>query len=227
MATPVVQVFDTVELLETILLELPTRDLLLSQRVNKQWAAVIQSSRKLQQALFLESVSRSPMSLGTVDKANCTVRVNPLLQPLLDFLSNIEFNGPEELTENFEPWQPEDGRILDGRWLRRSTSWRRMFLTQPPTMDVSTVCCIFGYEGDGEEMLDDTAIEGCSASVFRMGTICDELDSMVEQIWRDCGWTFISKDASSGQQLDSNQQLVVLLSEAKKRFAVSQGIELA
>ncbi|TKA70606.1 hypothetical protein B0A55_06712 [Friedmanniomyces simplex] len=45
---------DTVELLETIILHLPLRDILVLQRVSKQWQAVIQGSRKVKRALFLE-----------------------------------------------------------------------------------------------------------------------------------------------------------------------------
>ena len=56
MATASEQVVDTVELLEWILLKLPTKDLLLSQRVAKQWQAVIKTSKILQEALFLRPI---------------------------------------------------------------------------------------------------------------------------------------------------------------------------
>lgn len=56
-------VFATVELLETVLLKLPIRDLLLVQRTNKQWQAVITGSKKVQRALFFEPVTSSPISL--------------------------------------------------------------------------------------------------------------------------------------------------------------------
>ena len=54
-------VFETTELLESILFQLPTRDLLLGQRVSKRWQAVIGISRKLQRALFLEPVKGEPL----------------------------------------------------------------------------------------------------------------------------------------------------------------------
>ena len=44
------------ELLEAILLHLTTRDLLLSQRVAKNWKSTISASRLLRQALFLEPI---------------------------------------------------------------------------------------------------------------------------------------------------------------------------
>lgn len=49
-------VLGTTELLETILLGLPMQDLLLDQRVCRSWRALITSSIRLQQALFLEPV---------------------------------------------------------------------------------------------------------------------------------------------------------------------------
>lgn len=48
------KVLDTYELLEDILLHLPLRQLLLAQRVNKQFHAVIQDSLKINQVLFFK-----------------------------------------------------------------------------------------------------------------------------------------------------------------------------
>ncbi|EMC91526.1 hypothetical protein BAUCODRAFT_38636 [Baudoinia panamericana UAMH 10762] len=48
------KVFGTVDLREQILLELPFRDLLLVQRTRKCILGIIQGSRQIQQALFLE-----------------------------------------------------------------------------------------------------------------------------------------------------------------------------
>ena len=45
------------ELLELVLFELPTRDLLLAQRVCQTWQAVISGSPKLQRALYFEPVA--------------------------------------------------------------------------------------------------------------------------------------------------------------------------
>lgn len=65
MANPQEQVFDTIELLEMILYKLPIRDLLLSQRVSCRWKQVIEGSIKLQQALFIKSIT-GPVAM-TVD----------------------------------------------------------------------------------------------------------------------------------------------------------------
>lgn len=52
-------VFYTTEILELILLNLPMRDLLLSQRVTPKWRNVIKANKKLQQTLFFEPADSS------------------------------------------------------------------------------------------------------------------------------------------------------------------------
>lgn len=47
------QVLQTPELLEMILLSVPCRDLLLSQRVDRMWRGTILGSLKLKRALFM------------------------------------------------------------------------------------------------------------------------------------------------------------------------------
>lgn len=47
------KVFSTTELLEAILLQLPMKDVLLSQRVSKEWRDTIVGSTKLRELLFL------------------------------------------------------------------------------------------------------------------------------------------------------------------------------
>jgi hypothetical protein len=51
------QALNTYELLENILLHLPLRQLLLAQRLNKKFHAVLQDSLKINQALFLKLAS--------------------------------------------------------------------------------------------------------------------------------------------------------------------------
>lgn len=55
-------VLDTYELLERILLHLPLRTLVLSQRVNKAWSDVFHRSQGIQCACFLKAAS-SPLNL--------------------------------------------------------------------------------------------------------------------------------------------------------------------
>lgn len=56
------QVLDTVELLESILFALPTKDLIFAQRVNKHFQGVIKQSKKLERALFFEPVNAAPLT---------------------------------------------------------------------------------------------------------------------------------------------------------------------
>lgn len=73
-------VFATVELHESILHNLPTKDLLFAQLVSKQWKAAIDKSPKLQRALFLQPVDLELLTL----KWDCTYRVGDV-----SMLSNV------------------------------------------------------------------------------------------------------------------------------------------
>ena len=57
-------VLDTVELFEAILVCLPAKELLLTQRVSRRWRDVIGRSIKLQRALFLEPNKGKPLTLA-------------------------------------------------------------------------------------------------------------------------------------------------------------------
>jgi hypothetical protein len=56
MASASEQVSETVELLEMILLKLPTRDIWIAERVSKLWKGLINTSSKLQEALFVKAL---------------------------------------------------------------------------------------------------------------------------------------------------------------------------
>lgn len=66
--------FDITEILEVILLNLPMRDLLLTQRVSRGFHSVIQGSLKIRQALYLE-----PVKACEADGKSIAPVVNPLL----------------------------------------------------------------------------------------------------------------------------------------------------
>ena len=51
------QVLSTYELLENLLLQLPLYDLLLAERVSKQFQAIIKRSKTIRQVLFREEIS--------------------------------------------------------------------------------------------------------------------------------------------------------------------------
>lgn len=108
------------ELLERILLELPMVDILLVQRVCRRWKAVIQDSLPLQRALFLAPLD--PLRFDS-DEFSYQLTFNPLLQSRGFFPSwaslNVAFRIPRAVDPN--------------------ASWRRMYLTQPP----STGCQLY------------------------------------------------------------------------------------
>lgn len=130
------KVFDTYELLEMILYELSTKDLLLSQRVSKLWKAVVDSSAKLQQALFFQPIPGGPLGPGSSGLSEFRALKNPLLTRIFQnfdrfgsegFQSdNIEGSlGPPDL------WGPGP-RPEEIVWRGESASWRRMQPCQPP-----------------------------------------------------------------------------------------------
>ncbi|KAL4998623.1 hypothetical protein BDV10DRAFT_166449 [Aspergillus recurvatus] len=150
-------VFLVPELLEAVLSYLPQRDLLLAQRVNRTWHAVISGSRLLQQKLFFRT-TRSRLQLHKF----FTVFFNPLLQEVFPAFY------PREETLNWE--DPCIGTSRDcyrigpreqraQAWfssaakrqavLRPDASWRRMFPSDPaPRLDRMNVqlsgCCCGG-----------------------------------------------------------------------------------
>ena len=142
------KVFCITELLEHILLEASTRDVLLAQRVSRTFRATITQSLPLQRKLFL--VPTSPPASWESDD----IRVNDLLcaffntkprdiKTLLAKAPQLE-STPERarwrvvqcrlqasktpyLAVQLEPTHPSIGRLEE----LRTPSWKRMYLTQP------------------------------------------------------------------------------------------------
>jgi len=88
-------VFGTYELLERILLHLPVKDLVLSQRVTKGWRDLVQRSHGIRQALFLDDSHETGAHRARSDRSTDLWRmgsdathesergVRPLINPLL------------------------------------------------------------------------------------------------------------------------------------------------
>lgn len=68
------------ELLESILLELPIKDLLLVQRVSKGWQSTVETSFKIQQALYYKE-----RPLSSLDPDN-TLDINPFFYRVLHMI---------------------------------------------------------------------------------------------------------------------------------------------
>ncbi len=148
MATATQNAFDTNELLETILFQLPTKDLLFAQKVCRHWRGVITCSTKLQQALFFKSISGRQIKYDDGSWVKLKLVVNPLLHGLVKFLDDVEilknttifgWDGFDALLQKFlRSYDEADRTIVQypvRPWLEKNASWRQMFVTQPATLD--------------------------------------------------------------------------------------------
>ncbi|KAF7185575.1 hypothetical protein HII31_13072 [Pseudocercospora fuligena] len=127
-----IKVFDTVELLESILLELPIRDVLLAQRIAKSWQQTITGSIKLQRSLFLKPVPAPPTSRSRtkrcmrffdLDTPCATVLQTPGSKTLLTSVLPITKSSSTTVLHLDEP--------IASKMDCDTSSWRRMLLTQP------------------------------------------------------------------------------------------------
>ncbi|PIA95682.1 hypothetical protein CB0940_10715 [Cercospora beticola] len=148
------QVLQTPELLEMILLSIPCRDLLLSQRVDRTWHSTIQGSVKLKRALFLAPTGPVVTDHGTkrllyktdtwqvidatrldevlfryaVDdettEAYC-LTMNPLMARLFPIL------GMEQKVGDIMPPLTERFKASLNH---PDASWRKMLVCQPPVL---------------------------------------------------------------------------------------------
>ncbi|KAL1597019.1 hypothetical protein SLS60_008601 [Paraconiothyrium brasiliense] len=138
----------TPELLEFILAALPPRDLLLAQRVCKQWHSLISTSPILQYLLYFRSYPTTSCSPST-----STYTLNPLLTSAFPFLFSPKDVGPAERADD---WDVEWGDLelpaaVDGNvkpfiyssfgrnppaFRRKEASWRRMHISNPPVRTV-------------------------------------------------------------------------------------------
>lgn len=133
------QVSATTELLEAILLELPMRDLLMSQKVSKHWKAVWDGSVRIQRALYFVPAEKrdkvvcgfaccvpngrwlgTPLIITCIPSnlAKCRAVMNPLLRER-KVMSGIE----------------SEFIALRSKLLAspENASCRRMYISQPPT----------------------------------------------------------------------------------------------
>ncbi|EEP78940.1 predicted protein [Uncinocarpus reesii 1704] len=115
-------VINTAELLESVLLQVEIRTLLVSaQRVCRQWHALINDSPNLQMTLFLRPVRSAD---------NTHYAVNPLLEEKFPFFFDGDNNGFEGHSDDlFDSLALVKNRDA---FFRKGSSWRRMLVTQPP-----------------------------------------------------------------------------------------------
>ncbi|KAK5676156.1 hypothetical protein LTS10_011448 [Elasticomyces elasticus] len=140
----------TAELLEYILLYLPLQDLLLSQRVSKQWQAVIQGSAKARQVLFLEPSGDVKLDLFGGDCWRLSndhiwegiVLVNPLLSCFDTSVGRTVNFDNEEILLPVKLFEPRKKNLSDGILAKHgpTASWRGMALVSPPLRYVEPTC---------------------------------------------------------------------------------------
>lgn len=123
-----------VEILELILLQTNTRNLLTAQRVCRLWRDVIQANRRLQEALFFRP--SQPLAPGRKSVKNALVaeRVWPYFLRTYLYPQNAH-------TKAMAHSDRRDHRRGDAAFLRPEASWRQMLLAQPPTNTFALVMC--------------------------------------------------------------------------------------
>ncbi len=138
MQSPVNAVLNTYELLERILLQLPTpQDIIVTQRVCRRWRAVIQDSPALQQACWY------PSHRGEGESPPATAwRLNPAFNSLGVSLGWREIRPPNQ--------QPKGEFHLTKRIYDEPGSWATMLATQPPCRYIEVDC--YSDEGGDEWM---------------------------------------------------------------------------
>ena len=144
------QVLRTTEFLVAVLLELPIRTLLLSQRVSRLWKDTIANSTKLQQALFMRPIPDSSSPNNKIVFMNPLLVYSPNITAFGYFVSQRNLrrtsmalrlnracwnrkrstSWPEVAGIDFVPHEEVPGseyfEILS------PASWMNMFVTQPP-----------------------------------------------------------------------------------------------
>lgn len=152
-------------MVEAILSCLPTRDLLLVQRVSKQFRLLLQSSTQLRQKLHLTTTDTGPKQLFHT----------PLLS-FLQILPNIHkpYNrsGPflEGCDRSINPGAPRDvpksrpnnerysirmRNVPDYLWQKHRPSWRDMHVTSPLSTDVTLVVYSWAIVQSDHELRDE------------------------------------------------------------------------
>jgi hypothetical protein len=133
---PVRIVFGTFELLEAVLINLDTRTLLTSQRVDQRWHQTIKNSSPLQRKLFLLAEP-----VGDATKSE-DITENPFIVGLFRCLSLWRNGDAMTLVPSRAGRRDEvsvkmlEAPNLPLHFRSEEASWRRMFLTNPPMTHV-------------------------------------------------------------------------------------------
>lgn len=151
-----VQVFGTYELLEDVLLHLPLFDLLLAERVSKEFQSIIKRSQKIGQVLFRDPIIANTTMVYRARRFSNNLlnswyttdgmRHHPIVNPFIDcFSKGNEYSGHRILHNGFIDMSNDKGQhgIADERveaFLRKKASWKSTLMLQPPPHIVRFTC---------------------------------------------------------------------------------------
>jgi hypothetical protein len=139
-----IRVFDIPELVEAILVHLPPRDLLLSQRISRTFQTAIKSSPRLQQTLFFRPIPVKGPGDWTL---------NPLLRnPFLPWFVILESRWQLPDYETFELLDCNANEQKRAAFMHPNASWRRMLVIQPPPQYLRITESCHGQGGDSTAM---------------------------------------------------------------------------
>ena len=206
-------VFNSPELLEAVLLQLPQSSLLQIQTVCRRWRYAINDSPALQQKLFLRPVLSQ----------NRPPEINPLLRGLFPPLFRLQRCPTLSDLGDLDRWNMitiQEMRELDwfkntsqrSRVLREDASWRSMFPVQPPA-PIGKV--IRGENCDGYILLEHAVIssqfESSQVRGAPMGLIYDVLTQ--ELVDNPAGSIFVEWHMfpfSQGDDIEGEESVVSL-----------------
>lgn len=135
MSHRVAQVFDTYELLEKILMELPPGQLFVNQRVCKSWLGIFKRSKGIRPLCFLEPADDAVSPGSCFDYGNMPLKLNPLL--------HFDVNPPA-YSDRFT--YDISFTFKAGEDLHPGCFNRDVFLTQPPCTTVDVVATMLHYQ---------------------------------------------------------------------------------
>ncbi|KAK5681210.1 hypothetical protein LTS10_006972 [Elasticomyces elasticus] len=127
------------ELLEIILLDLPTRDLLFAQKVCRTWKEVIDTTKSIQKALYLVPGTTSDVHVDAAHQHLVTSTPATAINPLL---VSTKSAGHSQLYLRQE--------VMDAA---PETSCRRMYLMQPPREILACMAITYFGVCYGEQVL--------------------------------------------------------------------------
>ncbi|KAJ5105749.1 hypothetical protein NUU61_003096 [Penicillium alfredii] len=183
-ASPQQQVWSTPELLESVLLPLDPRTLLVSaQRVCRTWTSLIRESSAIQKALFF-----TPVEGVSTEKAH-----NPLLAaafPSLFHTINTDSEDEEEFSfEGLDIVQHPEKRAV---YFRPEASWRNMLVQQPPTHKLAVWKSSFSWwntyiyfeiPGDSSKTQNGLRMETFFEALFLDDEVMFDIANRKEIIW--------------------------------------------